>query len=203
LEDHKEAIAVASDAKETGAEMLYRGTLGTRQCDLDQRGRTLHSKAQPLVFVYEAGPCGSWLSRYLTHKGPVCDVVAPARMPQKAGDLTPVDVPTVADDAIGDLSRAREEAIHELKAAKCRLKAFVLRHDLRDPGRAPWGPAPRRGLRAVVGPTPAPQIVFQADVRAVTAPTARLQRLAPARQDQVPRGRHSAPSPAVIPPDHS
>jgi transposase len=41
----------------------------------------------------------------------------------------------------------------------------------------------------VVCPTPAPQIVFQEDVRAVTEPTARLQRLAQELQDQVPRWR--------------
>src|SRR5438046_20642 len=83
---------------------------------------------------------------------------------RRAGDLTPVDVPPVADDAIRDRSRAREDALRELKTAKHRLKAFLLRHDLRSTGRAPWGSAPRRGLGAVVGPTPAPHIVCQAYV---------------------------------------
>jgi len=41
----------------------------------------------------------------------------------RSGDLTPVDVPTVDDEAIRDLSRAREDAIGDLKAAKFRLKA--------------------------------------------------------------------------------
>jgi transposase len=42
----------------------------------------------------------------------------------RSGDLTVVDVPTVADEAIQDLSRAREDAISDLKDAKFRLKAF-------------------------------------------------------------------------------
>jgi hypothetical protein len=41
----------------------------------------------------------------------------------RSGDLTPVDVPAVEDEAIRDLSRAREDAIGDLQAAKLRLKA--------------------------------------------------------------------------------
>jgi len=33
----------------------------------------------------------------------------------RSGDLTPVDVPTVDDDAIRDLSRVREETLHGLQ----------------------------------------------------------------------------------------
>ena len=46
------------------------------------------------------------------------------------------------------------------------------------------GPAHRRWLAEVVGPTPAPQIVCQDDVRAVHEPPARLGRLAPALPEQ-------------------
>jgi hypothetical protein len=60
-----------------------------------------------------------------------------------------------------------------------------LRQDLGDMGRASWGPAHRRWRSAVVCPTPAPPRVFQADVRAVNAQTARLQRLEQALQDPV------------------
>ena len=35
--------------------------------------------------------------------------------------------------------------------AKVRLNAFLLRHDIRYPGRAPWGPAPRRTIATPVG----------------------------------------------------
>jgi transposase len=205
LDVHKESIAVAYIASDHDAEVIYLGAIGTRQCDIDQLVRKLHSKAQHLVFVYEAGPCGYGLYRYLTKQGQVCWVVAPSLIPKKAGDrvktdrrdavqlarlmrsgdLTRVYVPSVEDEAIRDLSRAREDAIRDLKAAKCRLKAFLLRHDLRYTGRATWGPAHLRWLAEVVCPTPAQQMVFQEYVRAINEPTERLQRLEQELHEQV------------------
>ena len=58
LDVHKEAIAVAYVAQDQEADVTYLGTIGTRQCDIDQLIRTLQSKAKQLVFVYEAGPGG-------------------------------------------------------------------------------------------------------------------------------------------------
>ena len=132
-------------------------------------------------------------------------MVAPSRVPKKAGDrvktdrrdamqlarlarsgdLTPVYVPKVEDEAIRDLSRAREDVVGDLKAAKFRLKAFLLRHDIRYTGRANWAPAHLRWLSEVVCPTPAQQIVFQEYVRAVTEHTDRLQRLDQELHEQV------------------
>ena len=103
----------------------------------------------------------------------------------RSGDLTPVYVPKVEDEAIRDLTRAREDALRDLKAAKFRLKAFLLRHDIRYTGRATWGPAHLRWLSEVVCPTPAQQIVFQEYVRAVTEHTERLQRLEQELHEQV------------------
>jgi transposase len=205
MDVHKDSIAVAYVAQDHGAEVTYLGTIGTRQCDIDHLTRKLQSKAKQLVFVYEAGPCGYWLYRYLTKKGHRCWVVAPSLIPKKAGDrvktdrrdavqlarlmrsgdLTPVDVPAVEDEAIRDLSRAREDAIRDLKTAKFRLKAFLLRHDIRYTGRATWSPAHLRWLAEVVCATPAQQIVFQEYVRAVHEHTERLQRLDQELQEQV------------------
>jgi transposase len=77
LDVHKDAIAVAYVAEDHNAQVIYLGTIGTRQADIDQRIRKMPSKAKHLVFIYEAGPCGYWLYRYLTKKGHVCWVVAP------------------------------------------------------------------------------------------------------------------------------
>jgi len=205
LDVHKDAIAVAYVAQDHGADVVSLGTIGTRQCDIDKLIRRLQSKSPHLVFVYEAGPCGYWLYRYLTKKGQVCWVVAPSLIPKKpgdrvttnrrdaiklarlmrSGDLTPVYVPQVEDEAMRDLCRAREDAIHDLKAAKFRLKAFLLRQDIRYTGRATWNSAHLRWLSEVVCPTPAQQSVFQEDVRAVTEQTERLARLEQERKDQV------------------
>jgi transposase len=111
------------------------------------------------------------------------DAVQLARL-MRSGDLTPVYVPTVEDEAIRDLSRAREDALRDLKAAKFRLKAFLLRHDIRYTGRATWGPAHLRWLSEVVCPTPAQHMVFQEYVRAVNEHTERLERLEQELQDQ-------------------
>jgi transposase len=205
MDVHKDSISVAYVAQEHGAEVTYLGAIGTRQCDIDQLIRKMQSKAKHLVFVYEAGPCGYWLYRYLTKKDYDCWVVAPSLIPKKAGDrvktdrrdavqlarlarsgdLTPVYVPKVDDEAIRDLTRAREDTLSDLKDAKLRLKAFLLRHDIRYTGQATWNSAHLRWLSAVVCPPPAQQIVFQEYVRAVTEHTERLQRLDEELQERV------------------
>ena len=197
MDVHKDAIAVAYVAQDHGAEVMYFGTIGTRQCDLEQFIRKMQSKATYIIFIYEAGPCGYWLYRYLTKKGYDCWVVAPSLIPKKpgdrvktdrrdavqlarlarSGDLTAVYVPKGEDEAIRDLTRAREDTISDLKDAKYRLQAFLLRHDIRYTGRATWGPAHLRWLSEVVCPTPAQQIVFQEYVRAVSEHSDRLQHL--------------------------
>ena len=88
---HTDSIAVASVAQAHGAEVTYLGPMGTRQGDLDQRIRPLPSQATPLLFVYAAGPWGSWLSRSLSQKGDAGWVVAPALLPKKPGDRVTTD----------------------------------------------------------------------------------------------------------------
>jgi len=82
---------VAYVAKAHGAAVISLGTIGTRQADIDHLVRMLPSKAPPLVLVDDAGPGGSWLSRYLTKQGSVCGVVAPSLMPTQAGDRVHTD----------------------------------------------------------------------------------------------------------------
>src|ERR671931_2410222 len=86
LDVHKESLAVAYVAHEHHAEVVSLGNIGTRQCDIDQLIRKMQSKSKHLIFVYEAGPCGYWLYRYLTQKGQVCWVAAPSLIPKKPGD---------------------------------------------------------------------------------------------------------------------
>lgn len=126
LDVHKDSIAVAYAPEDRNADIVSLGTIGTRQCDIDKLLRHLSSRGQKLLFIYEAGPCGYWLYRYLTKKGYTCWVVAPSLIPRKAGDrvktdrrdaatlvrvmragdLTPVYVPRPEDESIRDISRA-------------------------------------------------------------------------------------------------
>jgi transposase len=91
LDVHKDTIAVASIDGQPGAEAVSFGTIGTRHSDLDKRIRKVQSKGKHLVFVYEAGPCGYWLYRYLRRKKLTCFVVAPSLIPKRAGDRVQTD----------------------------------------------------------------------------------------------------------------
>ena len=197
LDVHKDSIAVAHATEGRSEPPVFVGTIGTRQADLDRLIRRLQGKAAELRFAYEAGPSGYGLYRYLTRKGLACDVVAPSLIPRRpgdkvktdrrdavelarlfrSGDLTAVHVPTVEDEAIRDLCRARDAARVTLKNARLRLKAFLLRLGLHYVGRADWNAAHKRYLAKVVCPTPAQQIVFQEGIRAVDEQVDRLQRI--------------------------
>ena len=127
LDVHKDSIAVAHALGQSADPPVYVGTIGTRQADLSTLIRRLQAKTPTLVFTYEAGPCGYGLYRDLTGQGFDCQVVAPSLIPKRpgdkvktdrrdevelarllrSGDLTPVYVPTVDDEAIRDLCRAR------------------------------------------------------------------------------------------------
>jgi transposase len=197
LDVHKNSIAVGHAQGQSADPPVFVGAIGPRQADLDKLIRRLQGKTPELVFAYEAGPCGYGLYRDLTGRGFACQVVAPALIPKKpgdkvttdrrdatdlarllrSGDSTPVYVPTIDDEALRDLCRARDAARLTLKNAKRRLKAFLLRLGRQDEGRADWNDAHRRYLAKVVCPTPTQQIVFQESVRAVDEQVDRVQRL--------------------------
>jgi transposase len=197
LDTHKEFNTVAYAEGATTDPPVFVGPVGTRQADIDKLVRRLHSKASHLVFAYEAGPTGYGLYRYLAGKGEECHVIAPSLIPKRAGvrvktnrrdavelarllrsgDLVSVWVPSVEDEAIRDVCRARDAARITLKAAKLRLKSFLLRLGLQYTGRATWNDAHRRYLARVVCPTPAQQIVFQESLHAVDEQVERLARL--------------------------
>lgn len=109
----------------------------------------------------------------------------------RSGDLTAVYVPSVEDEAVRDLCRARDAARVTGKDAKLRLKAFLLRLGLHYVGRATWNDAHRRYLAKVVCPTPSQQIVFQESVRAVDEQVDRRQRLDAELLERAPAWRLS------------
>ncbi len=197
LDVHKDSIAVAYAPEQRGAEIISLGSFGTRHCDIDKILKKLLPHSFNLVFTYEAGPCGYWLYRLLTKKGYPCLVVAPSLIPKRpgdlvktdrrdaimlartlrAGDLTTVYVPNVQDEAIRDLSRAREDAKRDLRAAKHRLKSFLLRQDIRYEGKANWSLKHLRWLGEVTCETSAQQFVFQEYVHAITERNERVERI--------------------------
>jgi transposase len=123
LDVHKDSIAVAHARGRSADAPVFIGAIGPRQTDLDKLVRRLQATTPHLVFAYEAGPCGYGLYRDLTGRGFACQVVAPSLIPKKpgdkvktdrrdatelarllrSGDLTPVYVPTIDDEALRDL----------------------------------------------------------------------------------------------------
>ena len=100
-------------------------------------------------------------------------------------------MPTVEDEAILDLCRARDTARLTLTNAKLRLKAFLLRLGRAYEGRANWTDAHRRYLAKVVCPTPTQQIVFQEAIRTVDEQVDRVHRLEAELLDRAPAWRLS------------
>jgi transposase len=97
---------------------------------------------------YEAGPTGYELARLLRVLGMRCEVIAPSLIPARPGDriktdrrdarrlallfragqLSSVRVPTVAEEAVRDLCRARADMVIDQTRARHRLGKFLLRH---------------------------------------------------------------------------
>jgi transposase len=124
-----------------------------------------------------------------------CLVVAPSLIPTKAGDrvktdrrdslnlarlyrageLTAVWVPDGAQEALRDLTRAREDMKHFEKQAKQRLLAFLLRHGKSYGGETNWTKMHFRWFETVKFEHPVQQIVFQEYVDTVKAMTRRVE----------------------------
>lgn len=180
MDVHKETIAVAT-AKEGRGEAVYYGEIPNTAEAIRKLVKKVVSNGERVSFCYEAGPCGYEVYRQLIDLGQKCDVVAPSLIPKKsgnrvktdrrdaktltrlhrAGELTPVWVPDKEQEAVRDLTRAREDMKAMERHAKQRLGAFLLRHGKRYPGRSTWTQAHFRWLEGIKFEIPAQQIVFQ------------------------------------------
>ena len=74
----------------------------------------------------------------------------------KSEDLTPIYVPEPEDEAVRDLSRAREVAMKDLKDAKYQLKAMLLRNNINCKTKDNWNAAHLRWLTELVLPSSCP-----------------------------------------------
>jgi transposase len=77
LDVHKDSITVACVGCDPADPAIDVGTIGTQQYAIDRLIKKLAGRGR-LEFVYEAGPCGFWLQRYLHGKSQACVVAAPS-----------------------------------------------------------------------------------------------------------------------------
>ena len=197
MDVHKNSINIAIAQQGRKGQVRHYGKIEGTLSALDKVVRKLVSKGDPLHFVYEAGPCGYQIYRHLTAQGFDCSVVAPSRVPKqsgnrikndrrdalmlarlhRSGELTAVYVPLAEDEAMRDLTRAREDAKGNEKKSKQRLRAFLLRSGHRYSGRSPWSRAYMRWLSDIKMPHQAQQIVLQEYIDTLSECTVRVQRL--------------------------
>lgn len=215
LDVHKDSIAVA--AAEPGR--VAAKVVATIGHDVPKLLKLLSKLggAKAVHVVYEAGPTGWGLQRALTAKGYECEVIAPSKMPRRPGDRIKTDrrdcvqlaecsragqlravwVPQPEDEAIRDLARAREDALNARRQLRQQLKALLLRHDLRYPGKTSWTQAYCTWLGQLNFPEEATQTAFTDYWLAAQAADERLKRLSAALVECV-KGWRFAPQVAAL-----
>ena len=157
LDVHKDTISVGVADGDGSAPFFY-GTLQNSPGLIRKFVKKMSPHGEVVSFFYEAGPCGYGLYRLLTSLGHGCIVVSPSLIPKKpgdrvktdrrdsvtlaragrSGDLTPVWVPGPDQEAMRDLSRAREDMKCMERRARQRLSGFLLRHGKTYPGKTRW-----------------------------------------------------------------
>ncbi len=206
MDVHKNSIDIAIADEGRKGQLRHYGKIDGTLTDLDKVVRKLVSKGNRLHFVYEAGPCGYQIYRHLTAQGFDCDVVAPSRIPKesgnkikndrrdalmlarlhRSGDLTPVYVPMAEDEAVRDLTRAREDAKSDEKRSKQRLQSFLLRSGIRYTGKTTWSKAHIRWLSDIKMPHQSQQVVLQEYIGTLNQCKERVQRLTEQIQQLLP-----------------
>lgn len=208
LDVHKDCVAIAV-AEDGRTEPRFVGTCGPELRELLKALAHLGDRSHTLI-AYEAGPCGFALARQLSADGWRCQVIAVSKTPRKpgeriktdrrdalalarylrSGDLTPVVIPDARDEAVRDLSRARQDAVRARLKVRQQLKAMLLRHAKRFPGKTSWGAAHERYLARIGFDHPAQQIAFAEYRAAVMEAHERVERLTAALREQLEHWRY-------------
>ena len=208
-----DTVVAVADGDRLGEVRVY-GKVSSDLRTLEKHLRKLGGDGVVLHVAYEAGPTGFGLYRRLQQLGIDCIVVAPSKTPEpksrqktdrrdavqlarlhRAGELTGIHVPDAVDESVRDLTRARADAVDDLRRAKQRLKSFLLRQGLRYQGKANWSEAHERYLRELVLPLPALKAVLEEYLLAIDQATQRVHRLEELIAVQVPQLRMYPTSP--------
>lgn len=151
----------------------------------------------PVAMVYEAGPTGYGLARFLRTRHLRCLVAAPSKMQRPCGDriktdsrdalllarllrlgeIVEVAVPTLAQEAARDLVRAREDVRGDLMRARHRLFKLLLRQGIVYSDGKAWTGAHQEWLRRQHFDSPALTVAFDSALETVLLTADRRDRL--------------------------
>jgi transposase len=117
MDVHKESIDISlAEEGRNGEVRHYGGITGDLEA-LAKVVKALRSPTRRLRFVYEAGPCGFGIHRYLTAQGEECVVVNPSSMPKRSGDRIKTD--RRDGDALARLHRAGRSTFRRPMTKRC------------------------------------------------------------------------------------
>lgn len=197
LDVHKNSIDAAVATGRANGKVRSYGKINSTLDAMDKLVKKLKGSAVELRFVYEAGPCGYQIYRYLVSKNISCAVVAPSMIPKRSGDriktdrrdainlvrlfrageLTSIYVPSVEDEAIRDLVRCRDDMRRLERKVRQRLLAFLLRHGYHYSGKKHWTKGFYNWLATIKFSHPAQQIAFQEYIDAANDCGERVKRI--------------------------
>lgn len=209
LDVHKDTIAI-SVARSGRAAPESWGEIANKSKKVAKLVERLAAEfgSEVLLFAYEAGPCGYGLYRQLLSLGQDCQVVAPSKIPanpgeriktdrrdaaklarlSRSGELTRVWVPDAEQEAMRDLTRARDDIKAQQHKARQQLNAFVLRHGHHWPStKSRWTQSHYNWLESLRFEHDWQQVVLQEYINAVKAADQRLAQLAAQMERVLPQ----------------
>jgi transposase len=163
----------------------------------EEIGEWIRSLPGPAAAVYEAGPTGFGLARFLLAAGIACSVAAPSKLQRPSGDRIKTDardarhlarllhlgevaavaIPSIEQEAARDLVRAREDCRGDLMSMRHRLSKLLLRHGIVYYGGRAWSGKHELWLRTHRFDAPGLQLAYDAAFDAMLATLDRRDRL--------------------------
>lgn len=157
----------------------------------------VHRFPAPVKAVYESGPTGYVLARYLRAAGIDCIIAASSKLLRAPGDkvktdqrdarhlaemlavgsVTEVRVPTPEQEELRDLSRLRAVAAKNLAHARHRVNAILLRHGIRYPEATKWTKVHRAWLHRQRFDSPILQFTYESYVEQAELAAEHLKRV--------------------------